>query len=76
MLDEAILDYNKAIQLNQNFAEAFYRKGMCLINMNQMEEAIIEFKHACEINDLGNLDCLYNKKERPPFLKNALNKHI
>ena len=48
-LEEAINNYNKAIELNPVYTEAFFNKGICLSNLNKKEEAIEVFNKAIEI---------------------------
>ena len=48
-IDEAINNYNKAIELNPNFTEAYFNKGICLSNQQKKEEAIEVFNKAIEI---------------------------
>ena len=38
--EEAIECYNKAIQINPNYSEAFYSKGSALDDLKKYEEAI------------------------------------
>ena len=51
-LKEAMIDNNHAIDLNPNFAEAYYRRGIYYNKMGREEEEILEYKKAIEINDL------------------------
>jgi tetratricopeptide (TPR) repeat protein len=48
-IDEAINNYDKAIELNPNFTEAYFNKGICLSNQQKKEEAIEVFNKAIEI---------------------------
>ena len=48
-IDEAINNYNKAIELNPNYTEAYFNKGICLSNQQKKEEAIEVFNKAIEI---------------------------
>ena len=41
--EEAIHQYNKAIQLNPNYTEAYFNKGICLSNLNKKEDAILMY---------------------------------
>jgi tetratricopeptide (TPR) repeat protein len=60
--DSAIVDYNKAIDLNPNFAEAYLSRGQLLYNnANRRIEAISDVQHSAKISKLqGNLE-IYNK---------------
>jgi tetratricopeptide (TPR) repeat protein len=49
-LDRAIEDYNKAIQLNPNLAEAYYNRGVAYDDKGQYNEAIKDFDEAIRIN--------------------------
>ena len=48
-IDEAINNYDKAIELNPNYTEAYFNKGICLSNQQKKEEAIEVFNKAIEI---------------------------
>ena len=48
-INEAINNYNQAIELNPNFTEAYFNKGICLSNQQKKEEAIEVFNKAIEI---------------------------
>ena len=56
---KAIKDFNKAIELRPNFSEAYCRKAACYQEMKKEEEALIEYKHAIEINDLHSKKMLF-----------------
>ena len=49
--EEAIHQYNKAIQLNPNYTEAYFNKGICLSNLNKKEDAILMYNKAIELNN-------------------------
>ena len=46
----AIEIYNKAIELNPNYAEAYFNKGVCLSNLNFKSEAIEMYNKTIELN--------------------------
>ena len=48
--NEAIETYNKAIEINPQFAEAWNNKGTALGNLGRFEEALIAYDKAIEIN--------------------------
>ena len=50
-IDEAINNYNKAIELNPVYTEAYFNKGICLCNQKKKEEAIEVFNKAIEISN-------------------------
>ena len=41
--EEAILCYNKAIQINPNYHQAYCNKGISLKNLGKDEEAVLCF---------------------------------
>ncbi len=48
--EEAIADYNKAIELNLNLADAWGSRGDAKVNLQRYEEAIADFDKAVELN--------------------------
>ena len=48
--EEAISDYNRAIELNQNDAAAYYNRGTARYHLGQYETAINDFDQATHIN--------------------------
>jgi|GEM_PF-2469189 len=48
--EEALADYQRAIELNPNFREAYYNAGLALRNLDRPEEAISYFESAIEID--------------------------
>ena len=48
--EEAITKYQKAIEINPNYAEAYYRWGNALDNLGQSEEAIAKYHQAQKID--------------------------
>jgi len=57
---EAIACYDKAIEINPYYADAFYNKGMALSATSKFTEAITSFDKAIEINPYY-ADAFYNK---------------
>ena len=51
-VDEAIKYYNKAIELNPQFAEAFYNRGLAKADLGKPEEAIKDYDRAIKLNPL------------------------
>ena len=49
--EEAICQYNIAIQLDQNYTPAYFNKGICLSNLDKKEEAISQYNKAIELNN-------------------------
>ena len=47
---EAIADYDKAIELDPNFAEAYYARGLTYRELGKEEEAKKDFKKAQELD--------------------------
>ena len=57
---EAITSFDKAIEINPYYADAFYNKGMALSATSKFTEAITSFDKAIEINPYY-ADAFYNK---------------
>lgn len=51
MPEEAILDFNKAIGLNPNYAFAYRNRGKSEIQLNQNSKACTDFNKALELGD-------------------------
>ncbi|OGP69033.1 MAG: hypothetical protein A2170_06220 [Deltaproteobacteria bacterium RBG_13_53_10] len=49
-LDQAILDYNRALELNPGYAEAYNNRGVAYRNKGQYDQAILDYNKAFEIN--------------------------
>ena len=49
---EAIIDYNKAIEINSNHSKAYYNRGDAKYNLGDYIGAIAGFNKALEINGL------------------------
>ena len=47
--EDAISQYNKAIELNPNYTEAYFNKGVCLSNIGKKNEAIKMYQKAIEL---------------------------
>jgi len=47
--DSAIEDSNKVIDLNEEFVKGYYRKGLCLIELERYEEAELALKEAYDL---------------------------
>jgi tetratricopeptide (TPR) repeat protein len=50
-LDDMLRDYNEAIRINPDFAQAYDRRGMVKRELGQLEEAVADFTRSI---DLGN----------------------
>jgi len=48
--DQAILDYNKALEINPRYAEAYNNRGVAYANKGQYDQAISDYNKALEIN--------------------------
>ena len=48
--DEAISDYNKALEINQSYAEAYRNRGNAYFYKRQYDQAISDYNKALEIN--------------------------
>ena len=51
MHEQAIRDYDKAIELNKNNGDAYYSRGVSKINLHNYQDACTDLKTAIE---LGN----------------------
>ena len=58
--DQAISDFNKAIEINPRYAEAFYNRGIIYGKKGQYDQAISDLNKAIEINPRYAL-AYYNK---------------
>ena len=56
---QAINDFNKAIELDSNFLDAYYDRGISKQNLKDHKEAITDFNKAIE---LGYNYVAYNKR--------------
>jgi len=48
--DEAIVCFDRALEINPEYAEAWYNKGFALGNLGKFDEAIVCYDRALEIN--------------------------
>ncbi len=48
--EQAIADYNKAIELDPGLAEAYYNRGFSFYELGSYEEAIADLSRAIELN--------------------------
>jgi len=48
-LDEALLSYNKAIELKNDYAEAFNNRGIALQELKRLDEALLSYNKAIEL---------------------------
>ena len=47
--DEALVNYNKAIELNPHFAEAYYNRGLIQIYMKDTRKGCLDISKAGEL---------------------------
>jgi tetratricopeptide (TPR) repeat protein len=52
--DAAILDFNKSIELNPKFVDAYTNRGFAYVNNGQFEKSLIDFNKALE---MGSPSC-------------------
>jgi tetratricopeptide (TPR) repeat protein len=57
---EAIVCYNKAIEINPGYADAYNNKGNALYNLKKYKEAIVCYNKAIKI-DPGHTEAYFNK---------------
>lgn len=50
MYDEAMIEFNKAIQVNPNYSDAYSGRGYVFSEMGKLEQTISEFSKAIQIN--------------------------
>jgi len=67
-LNQAILDYNKAIEINSNYDVAYYNRGVAYRHQGNLNQAILDFNRAIEINPdyaeaYSNLAVAYFEKQ-------------
>ena len=57
LCDEAIIDYDKAIVLDPNYADAYYNRGNVKSELGQLEAAIEDYDKAICLkkNDAGGV---------------------
>lgn len=48
--DEAIKEFNKAIEIDEDYKEAYFERGRCCRYNNQLKEAMEDFNRAIEID--------------------------
>src|SRR4030042_5342299 len=48
--DQAISDFNKALEINPRYAEAYNNRGLAYDERGQLDQAISDFNKALEIN--------------------------
>jgi tetratricopeptide (TPR) repeat protein len=58
-VEEAIVHYNKALELDPNYSEAHFNLGNALLRLGRVDEAIAHYQKALETNP-NNLPALYN----------------
>lgn len=58
-VDEAIIHYNEALELDPNYSEAHYNLGNALLRLGRVDEAIAHYQKALETNP-NNLPAHYN----------------
>jgi tetratricopeptide (TPR) repeat protein len=76
----AIADYNRAISLDPNYANAYYNRGIAKIRMGASNSAIEDFKHALKIDpdnadaysNIGNVLIGTNDSEALKYLNRAI----
>lgn len=56
----AIVDYTKAIEINPEYADAYYNRGTAKSALNDQDRAIVDFTKAIEINP-EDADAYYNR---------------
>ena len=67
-VDEAITQYQKALQINPDFAGAHYNLGIALVGCGRFDEAIAQYQKALQIEPddadaHNNLDIAHSQRE-------------
>jgi len=60
MYDEAIAEFNKAIEIDPDFADAYYNRGIANSKKGNLEKAISDYSKAIEINPRDS-DAYFNR---------------
>src|SRR3989338_8732517 len=58
--DQAISDYNKALEINPRYAGAYYSRGVAYDSKGQYDQAISDYNKALELNPMDAL-AYYNR---------------
>jgi tetratricopeptide (TPR) repeat protein len=48
--DKAIVDYNKALELNPQYTDAYYNRGICYYKKDEYDKAIADYKKVLELD--------------------------
>lgn len=73
--EQAIVFYEKAIQIHKTFGEAINHKGIALLSMNKCLEAIVVFDRATQLNPKDAIAfnfkgvCMHNLKRTDEALQ-------
>ena len=59
-IDEAIIDFNKAIEMNPNFARAYNNRGSLFMDKKRNDEALNDFNKSIELEP-GYANVYYNR---------------
>jgi tetratricopeptide (TPR) repeat protein len=49
--DEAIVEYSKAIEINNNFKAAYYNRGLVLVVLGQKEKGCLDLRKSAELGE-------------------------
>ncbi|MFW6215508.1 MAG: tetratricopeptide repeat protein [Alkalispirochaetaceae bacterium] len=58
-LDEAVEQYNAAVELNPEYGNAYYKLGVCYYRMGQLDKALDAFRKVVEIKDQSHAMASY-----------------
>ena len=53
--------FDKAIEHNQNFAEAYYKRGLVYLDLKQYDKAIEDFNQAIKLGSSHAAEAYYNR---------------
>lgn len=61
-MDNAISDFGNAIELNHEFAHAYYRRGLCNFDLDDVDAGVRDFESAGKLKfDFSELQTRYQK---------------
>lgn len=59
--EESIIYYDKCIQIDSKYAEAYYNKAISLAALDKFDEVVINLERAIMLNDIYRKEALKEK---------------